>query len=46
MTVMMFYVGDTDGLLYGIDVILSGAPFPKNPLENKPPYGVVRFTFN
>ena len=45
-TVMLFYVGLTDGLLHGIDVLLSGAPFPENPAVNEPPFGVVRFKFN
>ncbi len=27
-TLMIFYVSLSDGLLYGIDVVLSGYPFP------------------
>jgi hypothetical protein len=42
---MSFYVGASDGLLHGIDVILSGYPFPEKLKENKPPFGVARFNF-
>jgi len=42
---MLFYVGASDNLLYGIDVVLSGYPFPQNLENNKPPFGVARFNF-
>jgi hypothetical protein len=45
MTVMIFYIGAADALLYGIDVVLSGAPFPTPLIENEPPFGVTRFKF-
>jgi len=45
-TLMGFYVGEDDGLLYAIDVILSGAPFPSTLTANEPPFGVARFNFS
>ena len=42
---MSFYVGETDGKLYGIDVMLSGYPFPSVVEVNKPPFRVARFNF-
>jgi hypothetical protein len=42
---MVFYIGYDDKLLYGIDVILSGTPFPSSLSANKPPFGAVRFNF-
>lgn len=45
MTLMIFYVGETDGLLYGIDTILSGHPFPATLEYSEPPFGVTRFNF-
>jgi hypothetical protein len=42
---MVFYIGLDDNLLYGIDVILSGSPFPASLSNNMPPFGAVRFNF-
>jgi len=42
---MFFYVGAADGLLYNIDVILSGSPFPTTLTDNEPPFGTARFNF-
>jgi hypothetical protein len=44
-TVMVFYVGTTDGLLWGIDIILSGTPFPDELEANEPPFGIARLDF-
>jgi hypothetical protein len=44
-TVMIFYVGSDDGLLWGFDIILSGYPFPDTLTSNDPPFGVAKFEF-
>jgi hypothetical protein len=45
MTLMVFYVGESDNKLYRVDTILSGEPFPAILEYNEPPFGMTRFNF-
>jgi hypothetical protein len=44
-TLMVIYVGNSDNMVYGMDIILSGAPFPETLTNNTPPFGMTRFNF-
>lgn len=45
---VILYINTGDGKLYGIDVILSGSPFPppQNLQDNQPPFGIARHMIN